>query len=79
MNLSTVLKGEFKMIYKCPNCNGALVFEPDTAKLFCVHCLSRFDSIDTDEVQSTYSIYTCTSCGAELAVDGTETSTYCGY
>ncbi|MEG0987770.1 MAG: TFIIB-type zinc ribbon-containing protein, partial [Clostridium sp.] len=28
--------------YKCPNCGGGLVFEPETQKFKCGYCLSVF-------------------------------------
>ena len=30
------------MSYKCPNCGGGLVFDPDSQKFQCEYCLSEF-------------------------------------
>ncbi len=109
------------MTYKCPNCNGALEYNPISDEMECAHCGSGFtmqemeagkqkaydyvteidasaatcekdmvseSSLETDEEEYSFydskermqfKIYTCTSCGAELAVSDTEVSTYCAY
>lgn len=103
------------MIYKCPNCNGALEYNPVTDEMECAHCGGSYtmQEINTDEpyikeeqnqneqeisassMERELSgaeeelmeemetmeckIYTCTSCGGELAVSNTEVSTYCAY
>ena len=109
------------MIYKCPNCDGALEYNPVSDEMECAHCGGGFtlqemeqgkqkaydyvvesavmttsheadmdsesSSENEEEEYSIYDsketmqfkIYTCTSCGAELAVSDTEVSTYCAY
>ena len=123
------------MIYKCPNCNGALEYNPITDEMECAHCGDGFtiqemenktrkpyDYVTENNIISTMTednttsvvrdenvaeneavadqdienledehnfyvnkermeckIYTCTSCGAELAVSDTEVSTWCAY
>ena len=109
------------MIYKCPNCDGALEYNPVSDEMECAHCGGGFtlqemeqgkqkaydyvteidasvatcekdmvseSSLETDEEEYSFyeskermrfKIYTCTSCGAELAVSDTEVSTYCAY
>lgn len=128
------------MIYKCPNCNGALEYDPITDEMQCSHCGGSYtmqeieaasqkqtsfyeqqashnswgsnvssqpwestassqswgsveptasikESDDYIEENNIYAepemmeckIYTCTSCGAELAVNDMEVSTYCAY
>lgn len=128
------------MIYRCPNCNGALEYNPVTDEMECAHCGGSYtmqeieagsqkaqdyyqqqtayspwgsndsaqtwgdntfsqpwgsvqtaspvkESDDYIEENNIYAepetmeckIYTCTSCGAELAVNDTEVSTYCAY
>lgn len=119
------------MIYRCPNCNGALEYDPITDEMQCSHCGGSYtmqemeagnqkqqdfyeqpasynawgsgapsqpwgsaesiasikESDDCIEENNIYAepetmeckIYTCTSCGAELAVNDTEVSTYCAY
>lgn len=34
--------------YKCPNCGGGLLFEPETQKYKCEYCLSRFAQEDLE-------------------------------
>ena len=109
------------MIYRCPNCHGALEYNPISDEMECAHCGSGFtmqemeagkqkaydyvteidasaatrekdmvseSSLENDEEEYSFydskermqfKIYTCTSCGAELAVSDTEVSTYCAY
>lgn len=38
--------------YKCPNCGGGLLFEPNTQKYRCEYCLSRFDQAELGDVVS---------------------------
>ena len=119
------------MIYKCPNCNGALEYNPITDRMECGFCGEGFLLAEIEATQErkehTYNqqtgsqqviadeevasgsekrnaeaektgkqeepeidflanmetmeckIYTCTSCGAELAVSETEAATFCAY
>lgn len=91
--------------YKCPNCGGGLIFEPETQKYKCEYCLSRFmqadlegqafgenggETAETGEEEAAladggYSaageaaVYSCPSCGAEVATDPTTAATFCYY
>ena len=114
------------MIYKCPNCNGALEYNPATDRMECEFCGNGFLLAEIEaaqqKVEHTYNqqsgerkvivngegsreirsgsaaqseepevdflanidtmecnIYTCTSCGAELAVNDSEAATFCAY
>ena len=121
------------MIYKCPNCNGALEYNPATDRMECEFCgegflLAEIEAVQvkkehiynqqtgsqnvvinaegshefhssSEEVHSNSTeqneaqevdflanvetmecnIYTCTSCGAELAISETEVATFCAY
>ncbi len=90
------------MIYNCPNCMAALIFNPTSGKLDCLACGSSFeiDQFEDKEAQAEEvaareteelkragiaddlmecQIYSCTACGAELAVNGVESSTFCAY
>lgn len=114
------------MIYKCPNCNGSLEYNPITDRMECEFCGEGFILAEIEAAQEkkehTYNpqtgsrnvvtdgdrpndeavkqseqkeeqeinfyadletmecnIYTCTSCGAELAITETETATFCAY
>ena len=123
--------------YKCPNCGGGLVFDPNTQKFKCEYCLSAFTEetlremeeaakaaakeaekdtakaadgeakkdtenaianeaekdtekeaekeavkdveSSADESEPHIALYTCPSCGAEIAAQETTASTYCCY
>ena len=79
--------------YKCPNCGGELVFDPETQKYKCGYCLSEFTDAEaeqanpkaaagTDAREEEFSeavVYTCPNCGAELLTDGTTAATFCFY
>lgn len=83
------------MICKCPNCDGAIKYNPSLSKMECPFCATVFEvqkdrNIKPEEVQAEVKvqddedtvscrIYACTACGAEVAVSDTEVSTYCGY
>lgn len=80
------------MIYDCPTCAAALRFNPSLGKMICLNCGNTYDVEDvTDSEESAVkadaasedtmqcNIYSCTSCGAKLAVNGVETSTFCSY
>lgn len=81
--------------YKCPNCDGGLVFDPESGTYACEYCLSKFtqdeietesqcasettESIDSAEFQQSAVIYHCPSCGAEIITDETTAATFCFY
>ena len=71
------------MILFCANCGKALVYNPEKRKMECPSCGSLYeaDQIPEPETEDTMecNIYTCTACGAELAVNGVESSTFCAY
>ncbi len=41
------------MSYKCPNCGGGLVFDPDSQKLKCEYCLSEFTEEEMKRLEET--------------------------
>ena len=68
--------------YKCPNCDGGLIFDPESGKYACEYCLSKFtqDELMADTQSSeTAMVYRCPSCGAEVMTDETTAATYCFY
>lgn len=79
--------------YKCPNCDGGLVFDPESGTYACEYCLSKFsqeelmaDSQSAEEsgAESTQTkesavVYHCPSCGAEIMTDETTAATFCFY
>lgn len=80
------------IVYKCPNCGGSLVFDPESGKYACEYCFSKFEKDDLlKEEQSEQSEqtkqfgqaeaveYHCPSCGAEIITDETTAATFCFY
>lgn len=111
------------MIYDCPACGNALIFDPETGKMKCNSCENSYETFElhdrktrsrssesgdlhsTDSLHgqdlnpdpqtpdsaktsgsSLYlddtmecSVYTCTACGAQIAVNDVEVSTFCAY
>lgn len=66
--------------YKCPNCDGGLVFDPESGTYACEYCLSKFtqEELVPDSQQSAV-MYHCPSCGAEIITDETTAATFCFY
>ena len=72
--------------YKCPNCGGGLVYEPESGQYQCEYCLSEFtqqkleemtpqmDSSQSGETAAAM-LYHCPSCGAEIVFSGNAVST----
>ena len=50
------------MIFKCKNCGGNVVYNPDKKKMWCPHC----DSLDSEERLDSENMANCTNCGAPL-------------
>ena len=50
------------MIFKCKNCGGNVVYNPDKKKMWCPHC----ESIDSEERIDTEVMTSCGNCGAPL-------------
>lgn len=86
------------LTYKCPNCDGDLIFNPQKQLFSCEYCMSEFteeelralqpatqeeqkETKDTQEDTPAEEalIYTCPSCGAEIATDKTTAATFCYY
>lgn len=97
-----------EMIYKCPNCDAALTYNPSLHMMECDSCASFYEpeqvSYREEEVREEYEIkeddaeafllenvyaedeeymqlkiYRCSACGAELAVNDTEVSSFCAF
>lgn len=80
--------------YKCPHCDGGLIFDPGIQKFHCEFCQSDFTE---QELQDTGArpasqteqkeqkedgeavVYGCPSCGAQIVTDATTAATYCYY
>ncbi len=82
------------MICRCPECNGALEYNPSMRSLTCKFCGNIFrpdkvnkDSqtdmnsgvLDSEKEAMECKIYTCTSCAGELVVNDVEMATFCPY
>ena len=81
--------------YKCPNCGGGLIFDPEKQDFICEYCDSVFEEqdffikdekLDADETKQTENsefenaiLYICPSCGAEIVTDETTAATTCYY
>lgn len=81
--------------YKCPNCGGGLIFNPQQQEFKCDYCLSEFSQADLDSLMPDLStegeqsvqeppafeaaLYSCPSCGAQIMTDDTTAATFCYY
>lgn len=81
--------------YKCPNCDGPLEFLPQMQQFHCNYCASDFNrevlipaaaEQTVEEVPASAAqeiagaaVYSCPSCGAEVATDETTAATFCYY
>lgn len=75
------------MIIKCSSCDGALEFNAQTGKMECRFCGNSYVPEQGNSSQKIFykretmecNIYACTSCGAQLAVNRVESSSFCAY
>lgn len=72
------------MVIRCNGCGGAMKWRPDLQKLKCRFCENVCEphEIPVDEHEDGLmecNIFSCTACGAELAVNDTEAATFCAY
>lgn len=70
--------------FKCPNCDGELIFDPSTQKYKCEYCYSLFSQEELEEMRPTEGseqavVYNCPSCGAQIVTDETTAATFCYY
>ena len=62
------------MIFKCDNCGGNVVFDPEIGKMHCPHC----DGIDSQKkVTGEQSMEKCINCGAPLTISDYTSATRC--
>lgn len=59
--------------YKCPNCGGELIFDPESQKMKCEYCISSFDQKEMEELtkQHTYD-----TPGKEIIEDDSDAAYY---
>lgn len=76
-------------IYKCPNCGGNMLFDPEKKLLVCESCGSTKNPNEVNESEvkeednkseeNGVVHYKCPSCGAELVTDQYTSATICAY
>lgn len=74
--------GETALIsYKCPNCGGGLLFDPEIQKLKCEYCQSEFTEEELQEQKEGHGpvVCSCPSCGAEIITEETTAASFCYY
>lgn len=52
------------MIYKCQNCGGNVIYDPQHKKMYCPHC----DGIDSENPVRGSGISQCANCGAPMDI-----------
>lgn len=80
--------------YKCPNCEGELLFDPSDGGYRCEYCGSSYtqeeleamtakggekEAVEPAEGDSEAVEYVCPSCGAQIVTDATTAATFCYY
>lgn len=74
------------MICKCPGCGNVITYNIEDQSLTCEGCGNTFSagSVVNEELWEQLEtmecdIYKCSTCGAEIATNTVEASTFCGY
>lgn len=72
------------MIRNCRNCAGRVRFDIKSQKIVCDTCSSGFEigelSAESDKsAEMECDVYVCNSCGAEVVINNTESSTFCPF
>lgn len=61
------------MIFRCRNCGGNVIYDPDKKSMYCPHC----ESIDSEELVADASLEVCTNCGAPMILKEHTSATKC--
>lgn len=61
------------MIFKCKNCGGNTVYEPERKGMYCPHC----ESLDSEVMQPGGSVTQCANCGAPINISPYTSSGRC--
>ncbi|MCM1103565.1 MAG: hypothetical protein NC409_05610 [Clostridium sp.] len=61
------------MIYKCHNCGGNVIYDPQRKRMYCAHC----EGMDSEEPVSGGSVAQCANCGAPLTVRAFQSAGKC--
>ena len=72
-----------KHIHKCEGCGGKLLFDPETQRLTCEYCGSKYnltevknatpikrkysDKLKYEEVKDSNHLYECVACGTKIS------------
>lgn len=63
------------MQFKCVNCGGNVVYDPEKGNMLCVSC----NVVNSEEIVKQEDCYACPSCGAKLTVTEFTSATKCAY
>lgn len=63
------------MIYKCRNCGGNVVYDPDRKEMHCPYC----DGTDTQDKLPGGGMETCANCGAPIEAGDYRSAVKCEY
>lgn len=80
-------------IYKCPNCGGEAMFEPNSQKMKCLYCGSLFEIdnltiakeheleelLSSGDVWDETDVYQCKTCGAKEIISKQEVNIKCSF
>ncbi len=80
-------------IYKCPNCGGEAMFEPNSQKMKCLYCGGLFEInnnsiaqereldelLKSGDVWEEAEVYQCKTCGAKEVISKQEVSVKCAF
>lgn len=61
------------MIYKCKNCGGNMVYNPEKEDMYCPYC----EGVGCETVQTGSSMVTCANCGAEVSINDYTSASKC--
>lgn len=66
------------MLFRCKNCGGNIVYDPDKKTMCCPHCdsLDSEEKVDTPALVETYKVV-CGSCGAPVDIKEHTSATRC--
>ncbi|MBQ7780950.1 MAG: hypothetical protein IJ405_02890 [Lachnospiraceae bacterium] len=64
------------MVFKCKNCGGNVVYNPERHKMHCPYC----DSLESEQKETTgESLTTCINCGGPIEVNEFTSASQCPY
>lgn len=64
------------MLYRCENCGGNVIYEPEKGTMYCPYC----DSLDSEKkITEARSLEVCPNCGGTVTVDSYTSASQCPY